>query len=512
MNRATSIRAAALALLLCLVPIATAMAAKSKPKQKSRSIPKHFSELKFEELDFAVPEAERYRHVLANGVEVFIAEDHTLPLIDVSMDIRVGSFLEGKKGVAEMTGTLLRVGGAGEMSAEEFDERADFLAAQLSSYTGDVRGGVLLNCITSTLDETLDLLFAMLRTPRFQQDRIEIEKDDLLEGMKQRNDSPQSISRREWQWLMRGREHFTSQYMTRADVEAITRDDLVDFHKKYWRPENVVIAVSGDVDPEEVLAKLNRRFEGWKVEGPEIPWPPPEPDHSPIPGVYYVEKDIPQGRVVIGHQGIKRKSWEDKEPFTVSLMNDVLGGGSAFTSRLIKRIRSDEGLSYSAGSSFDVGRLWPGIFRMGFQSKSPTVAFAAQIAIEEVNRMRTEPVSDNELRLARRQRIETFPQRFESPSQIATVFAEDAFLDRPHSYWKSYRENLEAVTAKDIQEAARKYLDPDKLVFLIVGDWETIAKGDPDGKATMAQFGKATQIPLRDPMTLEPMEQVPEGK
>jgi predicted Zn-dependent peptidase len=220
-----------------------------------------------------------------------------------------------------------------------------------------------------------------------------------------------------------------------------------------------------------------------------------------------VEKDIPQGRVFIGHLGIQRESWEDPEAFSLSLMNDILGGGG-FTSRLMKRIRSDEGLAYGAYSSFGVGDWWPGEFRVRYESKSATVAYAAQIAINQINGLRNEPVSEEELRTAKAQFIEVFPRRFESPQQIVGTFANDEYIGRPHGYWLTYRDQVAKVTLEDIQQAAQKRLHPDQLVMLVVGKWADIQPGDPDGKASMEEFGggNATELPLRDPLTLKPME------
>ncbi len=456
-----------------------------------------------------MPDPAGYRHVLDNGVPVWIAEDRSLPLVDVSITVRAGAFLEpaDKAGLASLTGSLMRVGGAGERTAEQFDERVDFLAANLGSFSGDTSSGASLNCYSGVLDESLDLLFAMLKSPRFQQDRLDIEKDDALESMKQRNDRPTSIARREWQWLMFGREHFTSRLTTKASLDAISRQDLVDFHARWWRPENMIVTVSGDVDTQDILKRLNARFAGWKPEGPKPAWPPAAPDHAPQPGVYYVQKDIPQGRVQIGHLGMKRDSWDDPDAYALAVMNDILGGGG-FTSRLVKRIRSDEGLAYSAGSAFGVGEYWREDFSMFFQSKSPTVAFAAKICETEMKRMRDEKVSAEELRVAKNSFVDVFPRSWERPEQIVGRFAGDEYVGRPHDYWKTYRDRMRAVTAEDVQRVAKKYLHPDRLVWLIVGDWEEIRPGDADGRASMAEIGggEATEIPLRDPLTLEPAE------
>jgi zinc protease len=281
----------------------------------------------------------------------------------------------------------------------------------------------------------------------------------------------------------------------------------VAFHRRAFQPRNLVFAVSGDVEPAEVVAALSRHLAEWAVPSAEpVPWPPEEPRFVPRAGLYVAEKEIPQGRVQLGHLGAKRESWEDPDAFALALMNEILGGGG-FTSRITRRIRSDEGLAYSAGSTFGVGTFWPGQFYAYFQSKNATVAYAAKIAREEIERIRREPVSDEELATAKASFVETFPQNFDSASTVAALFANDEYLGRPHDYWYRYRERVAAVTKEDIQRVARERLDPDQLVLLVVGDWSEIAAGDADGKATMKEFfdGNATVLPERDPVSLEPV-------
>jgi predicted Zn-dependent peptidase len=485
---------------------------KGKKKGGGDAIVSHPNDLKYSKLEFTVPEAKDYRHELSNGIPVYIVEDHALPLVDISISLRIGSFLEQtdeelKRGVAQFTGTLMRQGGAGGKTAEEFDEAVDFLGTNMGSFTGSTQGGASMNSTTMVLGQSLDLFFDMLKNPGFEQERIDIRTDELVENMKQRNDDAQDIAGREWSWLMRGEEHYSSRSSTVSDVAAIDRDDLVAFHKKYWTPDTMMIAVSGDVKAEEILKELETRFPGWEAGQADVPWPPPPPAFTPTPGVYHVEKDIPQGRVRIGHPGVQRTDWADPDLFALQIMNDILGGGG-FTSRLVKRIRSDEGLAYSAGSRFGIGDYWPGTFMMSYQSKSETVAFAAQIAVQEVKKMMGEAVTESELETAKASFIDTFPGRFESAGAIAGTFMNDEYMGRPQDYWQKYQERMGAVTVEDVQRVAKKYLDPEQLVFLIVGKWDEIKPGDADGRASMKEFfgGAATKLPLRDPLTLEPMQ------
>ncbi len=476
--------------------------------QGQGSIPAHPRDLTYPELRFELPSAEALRHELPRGAVAYVAEDTSLPLVELSVQLRIGSFLEpaDKVGLAEMTGRLMRSGGAGHRDAAAFDEAADMLAANLRVRVGDTSGRASLDCLSRELSACLDLFFDMMQRPRFEGSRLEIAKGQELEELKQRNDDPQRIASREWRWLLRGAEHYASRLVTADSLEAITRADLVQFHSNYWRPETMVFAVSGDVRTEDILAKLAAKLEKWPEGGKEVPWPPPEPRHVPEPGIYVSEKDIPQGRVQLGHLGLKRRSWEDPDELALALMNEVLGGGG-FTSRITKRVRSDEGLAYSAGSMFQVGRFDQGSFTVFYQSKSETVALAAQIVLEEIERIRRASVTEEELETAKASFIDTFPQNFDSKANTTALFATDDVLGRPHTYWSTYRERLAAITPDDIQRVAQKYLKPDQVVMLVVGKWSDIEGGDADGRATMesALPGRTvTELPQRDPLTLQP--------
>lgn len=475
-------------------------------EKTTEPIPPRPEDLKFGELHFDVPQADRYYHRLPNGVDVYVVEDHTFPLVNLSILLRQGSYLEPSDeiGLAGVTGSLLRTGGTERLAPDAFDEEVEFLAANISSSGNDDSASASLRCITPVLDQSMALFFEMLRTPRFDAGRLAIQKANLLEAMSQRNDDAGDILGREWSWLLYGRDFYASRRMTKSTVERISRDDIVSFHEKYWRPENMIVSVSGDVDTAEILKKLESALSHWPGKGASSRWPPPQPTFEPKPGAYSVEKDIPQGKVILGHLVPRWTDWENPDRAAIQIMDQILGGGG-FTSRLMKRIRSDEGLAYDAGSNFAFDALSPGTFTISFQSKSSTVALATQIALEEMRRIRAEPVSKEELEVARASLIETFPQRFQSAPQIASIYAYDSFIGRSHDYWQRWRGQVEKVTAADVQRVARKYLKPDQVLFLVVGKWEDIDKGDPEGRASMKDLfgGQVTHLPIRDPLTLE---------
>ncbi len=470
----------------------------------AQPIPAHPADLSYDLLDFTPPAAADHRHELSNGVVTFVVEDHELPLVSISLTIRTGTYLDppDKIGLASLTGSQMRAGGTSTMSAADLDDEAAFLAAQIGSRIAATTGTANLNCLTKDLNACLDLFFDMLRNPGFDEDRLALAKSQAIQQMARRNDSTASIEGREWSRLMRGVEHFSTRPRTRATAEAITRSDLVAFHRRYYHPGNFIFAVSGDVDTTAILAELERRMAGWQADTESVP-PVPAPGFTPRPGLYLVDKpDVNQGRVRIGHLGTTR---DDPDRYKLLVMNDILGGGG-FSARLLTRIRSDEGLAYSASSSFGVGIYYTGVFQAGFQSRSETVARATAIVIEEIERIRTEPVKEEELRNSIAYFVETFSRNFSSAASTAGLFASDEYTGRDPAYLAAYRDNIASVTAEDVLDVAQRYLDPDALVILVVGNLEATLAGDlerPEYSLEEMRPGEVVRIPLPDPFTME---------
>jgi len=191
--------------------------------------------------------------------------------------------------------------------------------------------------------------------------------------------------------------------------------------------------------------------------------------------------------------------------YALELMNDILGG-SGFTSRITITVRSNEGLAYSAGSGISFGAWYPGRFRAGFQSKSPTVAWAAELVLAEIRKIRDEGVTPEELATAQASLIETFPSSFNSKARSMAIFASDEYTGRDPAYWKTYRDRIRAVTAGDVQRVARAHLVPERMIMLVVGNQADIDRGDekhPVRLEGLAPGGKVTELPLRDPMTMK---------
>jgi zinc protease len=471
---------------------------------RTPGIPARPEQIAFQPLEFTPPDAASFRRVLPDGTAVYLAPSHEFPLVTVSITFKGGASLDPAEvpGLASMTARMVREGGTKKLAPAEFDETLDFLATEVGVAANETFTTATMNCLKSNLDESLDLFVGMLRDPAFDQGRLDTSKARVVEGLKQRNDDASSILSREWKRLIYGVGHFESAEPTDTTVAAISREKLAEMHRRVFHPGNMIVAVSGDFDEKEMLAKLEKAFAGWE-RGSAAP-DPVAPTAVLEPGLYHVPKEIPQGKVLLGMRSITR---DDPDAIPLLLLNDILGAGG-FTSRIMQQVRSNEGLAYSARSTLVPKVSYPGDFRAGFESKNPTVALATKIVIDQIKGVRDELVTEEELETAKASAIETFPRQFESKPQMLRVFVNDEWTNRPKDFWKTFREKVKAVNREDLRRVAQKHLDPAKLAILVVGNWDEIAKGDLDKRATMNDFfgGKVKQLPLRDPLTLEPIK------
>ncbi len=466
-------------------------------------IPPRPEAIEFEVLEYTPPRAADFRRMLSDGTIVYVAESHEFPLINVSVTFKGGDSLDpaATPGLASMMARMVREGGAGDMNPATFDEKLDFLATEMSVSSGNTFTTARMNSLSDNFDESLKLFVTMLRKPAFDKQRLEVVKARLLESLKQRNDNASSILAREWKAMLYGRKHFEASQPTALSVEEISREQLQKIHAQIIHPGNMIVAVSGDFAVEEMLEKLAKAFDGWE-RGAVAP-DPKVPEAVLIPGLYHVQKDIPQGKVVLGKRGIVR---DDPDAIPLLLLNEILGAGG-FTSRLMQKVRSNEGLAYSVRSILSQRVNYPGAFQATFESKNQTVALATKIVLGEIALIRQQPVTDEEIEVAKQGLIETFPRQFESKPTTLQVFVNDEWTNRPKDYWRTFREKVKTVTKDDLLRVAQKYLDPSQMAILVVGDWEAIAPGDLEGRATMKEFfdGEVKHLPLRDPLTLEPL-------
>jgi zinc protease len=263
----------------------------------------------------------------------------------------------------------------------------------------------------------------------------------------------------------------------------------------------MIASVAGAFSRDEMIRKLEAAFAGWPGTKPSVP-PVPSEIATARPGLYRIEKDIPQGRVTLGLPAVRRDS---PDIYALEVMNEILGG-SGFTSRITRTVRSNEGLAYQAGSGLRFGIYYPGVFRAVFQSKSRSVARAAGLVLEEIRKVREGEVTAEELDTVKRNLIETFPSNFASKAQSMAIFAADEYTGREATFWPAYRDRIRAVTAADVLRVARTHLAPERIVILVVGNQKEIDLADDKTRQRLAELaagGNVVVLPLRDPLTMK---------
>jgi predicted Zn-dependent peptidase len=458
---------------------------------------KHPSELKYPALKYEPPDPKAFRTVYAGGLRAYVQEDRSLPLFNITALINCGDLYvpEAKTGLGTVLGDQLIKGGTTTREGSAIEDRIDFLGGSLNFMVGERTSTLSLSVLAKDLDEGLALFFDVLRNAAFREEPLKLAKARFIEQLRQANDQPNAVLNREYERILYGDNAVTWQ-PTKATYEGITAADLKAFHDKYFSPKNVILAVSGDFAKAALKVKIDKLAAGWT--GGAIAFPAlPKAFPAPAPGVYFVQKAINQGYISLGHLGL-----EDTSPdyFAVQVMNFILGGGS-FTSRITTKVRSDEGLSYNQGSRFSYRWGLPGTFSGYVQTKSSTVGYAISLILAELDRIRKEPVSDAEMETAINYYLESFADSFQSPQATMTNFANQEMTGKPADYYKTYRSKIQAVTKARVQEVATKYIQPDKIAIMIVGDWEPCNKGGDKWPGPLDKLGQVHRIALVDPMT-----------
>ncbi len=425
----------------------------------------NYKELKYPTLgDIRIPKIERV--TLANGMQLFLLEDHELPLINVSACIRAGSVYEpaDKIGLAAITGTVMRTGGTTSKTGDELDEELERIAASVETGIGLNSGSAFMSVLREDIDTGLSILADVLMNPAFLEDKIELAKIQHRSAIARRNDNVGSIARREFDKLIYGPESAYARHTEYATIDNITRDDLVAFHKKFCHPNNVMLAVWGDFKTKEMIARIKETFKGWEkvdVEQPAVP----EVRYEFRPTVNVIRKDdINQSNIFLGHIG---GVMSDPDYFPLIMMNQILGSG--FTSRLFRNVRSRQGLAYSVFGRYSADYDHPGVFYVGCQTKLEATVRAIRAMIKEVEKMTESEVIDEELALAKESYLNKFVFNFDTKGEIVQRLMTYEYFGYPPDFLERTKENVEQVTKKDVLRVARKHLKPDMLQVLAVG-------------------------------------------
>ncbi len=414
------------------------------------------------------------RTTLSNGAELVVTEKHGLPLVAFSIQLVGGADNfepADKAGVADFTSQMLSEG-TSTMTAEQLSEAQQLLGTTITSRVGGEGGGIGFTSLTASFEPALALVADMLLDPAFPGEALERIRGRTLVQLRQARDRPAAIASNVFARVLYGDAHPYGRVVTERTVQAITRDDIVAFHRAYYRPGRAVITVTGDVRAEAVRAAVERALSAWGAGGDRPAWKYPAVPPLRPATIYLVDKPgAVQSVFAIGLPGPPR---DTPDYYAIEVMNTLLGG--LFQSRLNHNIREVKGYSYGVGSDFDFGR-GPGAFRAGGGVVSEKTDSALIEFLREFRGVRGEvPFTDDEILQGKQSLVQSLPRRFASVNGINASVAAIFTQDLPSTYYQDFPSHIDAVTREDLVAAARRYVDLDHLAIVIVGDAAVVAE------------------------------------
>lgn len=412
---------------------------------------------------YAMPPVERM--VLPNHLVLLVCEEHSLPFVTFQLLINSGSRQDpsGQEGLANLTARGLLLGTLNR-SANTINEEVDFMGASLNASVSKDVATLSLRVLKKDLDKGFDLFMETLRRPAFPEDEIRREIEKTLAAIQSGEENPGEVARKEFQKALFLKSPYGHPIEgTKESVPWLKRESALRFYQTYYHPNNSILAVVGAITIEEIKKKIIPYLIQWPMA--EIPRVPFTGGFAKERKMIKIDRGITQANIVLGHAGISRDN-TDFYPFTV--MNYILGGGG-FTSRLVEEIRIKRGLAYSVTSYFDAGK-YPGSFQIVLQTKNSSAREAISIALQQMERIRKESVSEKELEGAKKYLIGSFPLRLDTQAKVASFITTVEYHGLGLDYVSRYRSLIQSVTREDVLRVARKYLFPEKSILAVVAN------------------------------------------
>ena len=453
-------------ILIALIPVAAAtLSAQQAPDRTRPPQPGPPAALK-------LPAIQKQK--LSNGLPVWIVEMHEVPVAQVNLVVSSGTANDppGKFGVASLTAAMLEEG-AGSRSALELADAIDFLGADLGATSGIDSSAVRLHVPVARLADALPLMADVALRPTFPRDELERQRQQRLTALLQGRDDPPTISSAAFSRILYGKAHRygTPQSGTAETIKTFTADDLRTFYASAYRPENATLIAVGDFTADKLMPLLEKSFGSWKASAPAAVEKLPAVEQAAARQVFLVDKaGAPQSQIRIGWIGVAR-STPDYFPLTV--LNTILGG--SFTSRLNNNLREVHGYAYGAGSGFDM-RAEPGPFFATAGVQTDKTSESLKEFFNELTAIQ-KPVPADELARAKNYVSLRYPSAFESTGDISRRLEDMLIYRLPEDYFTKYVQNIQAVTAADVERVAQKYVQPGKFTVVVVGDLKTIETG-----------------------------------
>ncbi|HEY9800415.1 MAG TPA: pitrilysin family protein [Leptolyngbyaceae cyanobacterium] len=438
--------------------------------QTATAAAKHYTELEFAPLpEIKLPKYERY--VLQNGLVVYLMEDHELPLVGGTAIVRTGSRWEpaDKVGLAGFTAAVMRTGGTQQHSPDKLNEILEQRAASVEVNINEAAASASFESLTEDVDTVFGLFAEVMQEPVFAQEKLDLAKTQAKGSIARRNDNPNDIANREFRKLIYGKNSPYGRITEYATVDAIAREDLVQFHQKYFHPNNTILGIVGDFDSKKMRSLIQAKFGNW-TRNPKFAKPTlPEVASANQGGVFFVNQpQLTQSNVLIGHLGGK---FDSPDYAALDVLNEVFNG---FGGRLFNEVRSRQGLAYSVYGLWSPRFDYPGMFIAGGQTRSDATVQFVKALKAEIKRIQAQPVTAAELARAKDSTLNSFVFNFQDPAQTLSRLMRYEYYGYPADFLFRYQKAVAATTAADVQRVAKQYLKPDNLVTLVVGNQTAI--------------------------------------
>ena len=445
----------------CALLMPMSAAAQEKPWEKIPTPPLH-----------AFHPHQPTRIELRNGIVIFLQEDHELPFINGSVLIPGGSRDEqaAKAGMIELYGEAWRTSGSEKMNGDAMDDFLEARAAHIETGGDDDSTDLSWNSLKGDSDQVYDLAMDLLFHPKFSDEKLQLAKQQAASGIVRRNDDEGGIAGRESVKLVYGADSPYARQPELATVGAVTVADLNAWHDRSLKGK-LIVSISGDFDSTAMEARLRATFDAL----PPVKPLPPRHDafHDPTPGLYFVDKhDVNQSNIEIVGLGTDR---HNPDVPALSVMNEILGGG--FGSRLFQKIRTERGLAYAVGGGYGSSYDHPATFRVVVLTKSASTVDATLEALRQISDLTTEPFTETELKRAKNDILSSFLFQYDSREKVLAERVRLEFYGYPADYLETYKAAIEKVTLADVTGVAKKYIHPDKLAVLVVGNGPEIKPG-----------------------------------
>jgi zinc protease len=405
------------------------------------------------------------RTVLDNGAVLLVAERPSIPMVVVNVMIKTGGVADpvGKEGLANLTAELL-MRGTKKHSAQALAEELDFLGASLGTDADYEVTTLSLTTLTKNLDQAMSLFAEVLLTPTFPQEELEQKKKEIEGGLKSREEQPGWVAQRAFLADLYPHHPYGRQVEGQpTTLAALAQADVKKFHQTYYRPNNAIIAFTGDVTQSQVSALLEKHLSEWKQAAiPEMTWP----ENAQLNATRVtIDRKVSQANIMLGHYGIARSN---PDYYALLITNYILGARGT-ESRLMKRIREELGLVYQIGSNFSP-RKRAGPFYIALQTKNESATQAIEESLQVLRQLIDQGLTQEELDAAKAYLINSFPLRLASNRDVASILPVLEFYDLGLDYPDRYADLIGQVTLEKIQSVAKTYLRPDQLLQVVVAD------------------------------------------